>query len=108
MPGSNFNYNDPGVLTSTTLVNDLATQWFQEELLAVAPKLTVFRDIGDTPTVPEGEGKTYTAQRYERRPLPAGPLSEGITPDSTALVVNKVTAMLEQWGMVVALTTSPR
>ena len=104
MPGSQFNYNDPGLSTSTTLVNDLATQWFQEELLAVAEKLTVFQDIGDTPTVPEGEGKTYTAQRYERLALPAGPLSEGITPDATPLVVNKVTAMLEQWGMVVALT----
>ena len=104
MPGSTYNYNDPGLSTSTTLANDLAPLWLQDELLAVAEKLTVFQDIGDTPTMPDGEGKNYSAQRYERLPLPGAPLSEGITPDSTQLVVNKVQAMLEQWGMVVSLT----
>jgi N4-gp56 family major capsid protein len=104
MPGSTYNYSDPGLSTSTTLVNDLAPLWLQDELLAVAEKLTVFQDIGDTPTMPEGEGKTYSAQRYERLPLPGSPLTEGITPDSTPLVVNKVTAVLEQWGMVCSLT----
>ena len=104
MPGSTYNYSDPGLSTSTTLVNDLAPLWLQDELLAIAQKLTVFQDIGDTPNMPDGEGKTYSAQRYERLPLPGAPLTEGITPDSTALVVNKVTAILEQWGMVVSLT----
>ena len=104
MPGSTYNYADPGLSTSTTLANDLAPLWLQDELLAIAEKLTVFQDIGDTPTMPEGEGKNYSAQRYERLPLPGAPLTEGITPDSTQLVVNKVQAMLEQWGMVVALT----
>ena len=104
MPGSTYNYSDPGLSTSTTLVNDLAPLWLQDELLAIAQKLTVFADIGDQPNMPDGEGKTYSAQRYERLPLPGAPLSEGITPDSTALVVNKVTAVLEQWGMVVSLT----
>lgn len=104
MPGSTYNYSDPGLSTSTTLVNDLVPAWLQDELLAVAEKLTVFQDIGDTPTLPDGNGKTYTAQRYERLPLPGAPLAEGITPDSTSLVVNKVSAILEQWGMVVSLT----
>jgi N4-gp56 family major capsid protein len=104
MPGSTYNYNDPGLATSTSLANDLAPLWLQAELLAVAEKLTVFQDIGDTPTMPEGEGKTYSAQRYERLALPGAPLSEGVTPDATPLVVNKVTALLDQWGMVVALT----
>ncbi len=104
MPGSTYNYSDPGLSTSTTLVNDLAPLWLQDELLAIAEKLTVFQDIGDTPTMPEGEGKTYSAQRYERLPLPGAPLTEGITPDSTPLVVNKVTAVLEQWGMVCSLS----
>src|SRR5262244_253991 len=104
MPGSTYNYSDPGLSTSTTLANDLAPLWLQDELLAIAEKLTVFQDIGDLPNMPDGEGKNYSAQRYERLPLPGAPLSEGITPDSTALVVNKVTALLEQWGMVVSLT----
>lgn len=104
MPGSNYNYSDPGLSTTTTLAADLAPLWLQEELLAIAEKTAVFADIGETPTVPNGEGKTYSAQRYERLPLPVTPLSEGITPDATPLVVNMVQAMLEQWGMVVALT----
>jgi N4-gp56 family major capsid protein len=104
MPGSTYNYNDPGLSTSATLAADLAPLWLQEELLMIAEKTTVFGDIGEKPTMPEGEGKTYSAQRYERLPLPTVPLTEGITPDSTALVVTKVEAMLEQWGMVVALT----
>src|SRR5215475_7990830 len=104
MPGSTYSYSDPGLSTSTTLVNDLAPLWLQDELLAIAEKLTVFQDIGDTPNMPEGEGKTYSAQRYERLPLPGSPITEGITPDSTALVVNKVTAVLEQWGMVCSLS----
>jgi N4-gp56 family major capsid protein len=104
MPGTAYNYTDPGLSTSGTLANDLAPLWLQDELLAIAEKLTVFQDIGDTPTMPEGEGKNYSAQRYERLPLPGAPLTEGVTPDSTQLVVNKVQAMLEQWGMVVSLT----
>src|SRR5215813_2907165 len=104
MAGTTYSYTDPGLSTSTTLANDLAPLWLQDELLMVAEKLTVFQDIGDTPNMPEGEGKTYSAQRYERLPLPGSPLTEGITPDSTPLVVNKVTAVLEQWGMVCALT----
>jgi len=104
MPGSNYNYSDPGVSTTGTLAADLAPLWLQAELLAVAEKLTVFGDLGEAPTMPEGEGKTYSAQRYERLPLPLVPLTEGVTPDATPLVVNKVEAMLEQWGMVVALT----
>lgn len=104
MPGSNYNYNDPGLSTSTTLAADLAPLWLQAELLAIAEKLTVFGDLGEEPTMPEGEGKTYSAQRYERLQLPLVPLSEGITPDATPLVVSSVQATLEQWGMVVALT----
>jgi len=104
MPGSNYNYTDPGMSTTGTLAADLAPLWLQAELLAVAEKLTVFGDLGESPTMPEGEGKTYSAQRYERLPLPLVPLTEGVTPDATPLVVNKVEAMLEQWGMVVALT----
>ena len=104
MPGSNYNYTDPGTSTTGTLAADLAPLWLQAELLAIAEKLTVFGDLGEAPTMPEGEGKTYSAQRYERLPLPLVPLTEGVTPDATPLVVNAVSAMLEQWGMVVSLT----
>jgi N4-gp56 family major capsid protein len=105
MAGSTYNYSDPGLTTTSTgLAADLAPLWLREEVLAIAEKATVFVDLGDDVTMPEGEGKTFSAQRYERLALPAAPLTEGITPDSTPLVVTSVSGVLEQWGLVVSLT----
>jgi N4-gp56 family major capsid protein len=105
MAGSTYNYNDPGLsTTSGTLAADLAPLWLRDEVLAIAEKATVFADLGDDVPMPDGEGKTFSAQRYERLALPFAPLTEGITPDSTPLVVTSVTGVLEQWGLVVSLT----
>jgi N4-gp56 family major capsid protein len=90
--------------TTTGLAADLAPLWLRDELMQIAEKLTVFADLADDVAMPEGEGKTFSAQRYERLPLPNTPLTEGVTPDSTPLTVTAVSAMLEQWGMVVTLT----
>jgi N4-gp56 family major capsid protein len=105
MAGSTYNYSDPGLSTTTgSLAADLAPLWLRDEVLAIAEKATVFADLGDDVTMPEGEGKTFSAQRYERLALPTAPLTEGITPDSTPLVVTSVQGVLEQWGLVVSLT----
>lgn len=105
MAGSTYNYSDPGLSTSTgSLAADLAPLWLRDEVLAIAEKATVFADLGDDVTMPDGEGKTFSAQRYERLALPMAPLTEGITPDSTPLNVTSVSGVLEQWGLVVSLT----
>src|SRR5215831_2020888 len=105
MAGSAYSATDPGLSTSLTgLAPDLAPLWLRDELMQIAEKLTVFADLADDVAMPEGEGKTFSAQRYERLPLPNSPLTEGVTPDSTPLTVTAVSAMLEQWGMVVTLS----
>jgi N4-gp56 family major capsid protein len=105
MAGSTYNYSDPGLSTTTgSLAADLAPLWLRDEVLAIAEKATVFADLGDDVAMPEGEGKTFSAQRYERLALPTAPLTEGITPDSTPLNVTSVSGMLEQWGLVVSLS----
>ncbi|HSS55497.1 MAG TPA: N4-gp56 family major capsid protein [Gaiellales bacterium] len=105
MPGSAYNYNDPGLSTTTgSLAGDLAPLWLKDEVLAIAEKTTVFADLADDVSMPEAEGKTFSAQRYERLALPMAPLTEGVTPDSTPLNVTSVSGVLEQWGLVVSLT----
>ena len=105
MAGSIYTGNDPGITLSTgTLAPGIPPLWMRDEVLAIAEKATVFADLGDDVNMPEGEGKTFSAQRYERLALPAAPLTEGITPDSTPLVVTMVSGVLEQWGIVVTLT----
>jgi N4-gp56 family major capsid protein len=105
MAGSTYNYSDPGLsTTSGSLAADLAPLWLRDEVLAIAEKAAVFADLGDDVAMPDGEGKTFSAQRYERLALPSAPLTEGITPDSTPLNVTSVSGVLEQWGLVVSLT----
>ena len=105
MAGSVYTGSDPGLSSTLTgLAPDLAPLWLRDELSAIAEKQTVFADLADDVAMPEGEGKTFSAQRYERLPLPTTPLTEGITPNSTPLTVTSVQAMLEQWGMVVTLS----
>ena len=52
----------------------------------------------------ENSGVTVQAVRYGRLPLPTQPLSEGVTPTAVPLQLETVTAILEQWGLLVQLT----
>jgi N4-gp56 family major capsid protein len=105
MAGNVFNVADPGMSTSTgSLAGGIVPLWLRDEVLAIAEKATVFWDLGDDVPMPDGEGKTFGATRYERLALPSTPLTEGVTPDATPLVTTLVQGVLEQWGIVVSLT----
>lgn len=93
-----------GDTTAQTLAADVAPVWIRNELLAIAEKQTVFADLGDEIDMPEGEGTTVQASRYERLPLPTAPLSDGVTPSSVPLTVSTVLGVLDQWGLVVTVT----
>ncbi len=90
--------------TTATLVADLVPKLIKEKLLSIAEKQTVFYELGDKETLPEGEGKTIQFNRYERLPLPNAPLSEGVTPTETPLTLSSVQAVVDQWGATVNLT----
>lgn len=90
--------------SSATSAADLAPLWLRDELLSIQEKQTVFADMGMPIDMPEGEGKTMQANRYERLPLPTSELTEGTTPTATPLTQSTVQAILGQWGMLVSLT----
>ena len=90
--------------TTATLVADLVPKLIKEKLLSIAEKQTVFYELGDKETLPEGEGKTIQFNRYERLPLPNAPLTEGVSPVETPLTLSSVQAVVDQWGVLVSLT----
>ncbi len=52
----------------------------------------------------EGEGVTWTATRFNRLPLPAAPLTEGVPPVGEQLTTSQVTGVALQWGDKVMMT----
>lgn len=98
---------DP-VLTSAfstnPLTNAIIERYMHSKVLSVAMKETVFWRLGRKVTIPKGESKTISFQRFERLTPPNSPLTEGVTPAGKAMTVSKVTAVCEQWGDFVTLT----
>lgn len=46
----------------------------------------------------KGAGVTWTATRFNRLPLPASPLAEGVPPTGEQLNISQVTGVVLQWG----------
>lgn len=90
--------------SSATLAADLMPLWLRDELLDIGKKTTVFADLAQDIPMPEGEGKTIQANRFERIPLPMAPAVEGTTPTATPLTLSTVQAILDQWIVIVSLT----
>lgn len=90
--------------TTQSLAADIIPLLIKEKMLSISDKQTVFFEIGDRETLPEGNGKTVQFTRYERLTLPSVPLSESDTPTATPLTTSIVQAVVDQWGAVVALS----
>jgi N4-gp56 family major capsid protein len=93
-----------GETTSAALIADAVPVYIAERTLEIATKETVFDDLAEALELPEGNGKTIQATRYERLPLPSAPLVEGVTPNSTPLTNSVVQAVVDQWGVLCTLT----
>ena len=74
------------------------------ELLLIAKRSVVFQQLGEKAKMPEGEGKTFQFNRYNRLNLPQVPLTEGVPPSLTNLSLSTVQAVADQWGAYVALS----
>jgi N4-gp56 family major capsid protein len=90
--------------STNPLTDAIIERYMHSKVLSIAMKSTVFWKLGRMVTVPKGESKTITFQRFERLPTPRKPLSEGVTPTGKKLTVSKVPIILEQWGDFVTLT----
>lgn len=100
-------YHSPNVAfvtnSSGQYTNDIEN-FIQDEVLPLAQKRLVAFQLGDPLTLPKGRGVTYTGTRFNRIPLPYGPLSEGVQPAGQSLSISQVTATAQQWGDLIRLT----
>lgn len=72
--------------------------------LMLAKKSMVMYQIMDKVPFPKNEGRTFQYTRYERVPLPQSALSEGQSPSGSQMSISQVTAVMDQWGDVLAVT----
>src|SRR5438128_3181930 len=93
------------VLTSTAvLAADIVPVLIKERMLMLSERQMVLFGLAQKEQLPPGMGKTAQWTRYERLPLPTGPLGEGVTPNAIPLTTAIVQAIVDQWGSDVALT----
>ncbi len=78
--------------------------YIAKKTLPLARRQLVAYQFGDPLELPEGQGTTYTATRYNRLPLPYAPLSEGVPPIGETMTIQQVTAQAQQWGDKVTIT----
>jgi N4-gp56 family major capsid protein len=92
------------ITSHSTLSSDAAT-FIRDELLSIAEVNIVFGQHALMADLPQHNSKTCQFSRYPRLALPMTPVAtEGTTPDSVALAVETVQAVVDQWILVVALT----
>lgn len=98
MPG--LTNNSPA---AQTVANDIELH-IRDEVLRVAARVLVAYQFGQPLTIEKNTGTTYLATRYERLPLPFGPLSEGNAPGGQPITIAQVSATAQQWGDLVRVS----
>ena len=88
---------------STSFTADVEAYIANETLPLARRRLVAYR-FGDPLKLPKGRGVQYQAARWNRLPLPAYPLSEGVPPVGQSMSVTMVSATAVQWGDKVTIT----
>ena len=78
--------------------------YIAQSTLPLARRQLVVYQFGDPLELPKGRGVVYQAARWNRVPLPYGPLSEGVPPIGQSMTVTMVSATAVQWGDKITLT----
>jgi N4-gp56 family major capsid protein len=73
-------------------------RFLDKEVLPVAQRHLVVRQFASKIRIPEHMGMTYTATRYNRFTLPAGPIAEGVPPLGQSPTISQITGVVMQWG----------
>ena len=104
MANTTFATLAPGA--GATATTDDAVRYIRDELLSIAEKNVVFGQQALKVQLPQHNSKTIQFSRYPRLSLPTTPHTEGdASPTPQAMSVETVTAVVDQWVMVVQLTT---
>lgn len=75
-----------------------------KEVLPIATRYLVAYQFATKKKMEKGAGVTWTATRFNRLPLPAAPLSEGVPPVGENLTISQVTGVALQWGDKITMT----
>jgi N4-gp56 family major capsid protein len=102
MANTTFSTLAPGGGADVT--TDDAVRYIRDELLSIAEKNMVFAEHAMKVQLPQHNSKTIQFSRYPRLALPGTPAIEGETPTAQLLSVETVSAVVDQWIMVVQLT----
>jgi len=102
MANTTFSTLAPGGGADVT--TDDVVRYIRDELLSIAEKNMVFAEHAMKVQLPQHNSKTIQFSRYPRLALPRTPAVEGETPTAQLLSVETVSAVVDQWIMVVQLT----
>ena len=91
------------VNTSSNYQADIRRQ-LSQEVLPITQRYLVLRQFAPKKKMEKGAGVTWTATRFNRLPLAAAPLSEGVPPVGENLSISQVTGVALQWGDKITLT----
>lgn len=75
-----------------------------KKVLPITQATLVAYQFADKQKIEKGAGVTWTATRFNRLPLPQGPLSEGVPPIGETLQISQVTGVALQWGDKITLS----
>lgn len=96
--------SNANLVTFSSLPGASVNVHIAKEVLLIAKKAVIFQQLGEKARMPDGEGKTFQFNRYERLPLPLSPITEGVDPNSTPMTLTTVQAVNDQWGAYIVLT----
>jgi N4-gp56 family major capsid protein len=87
----------PTLGTSTTYQADVR-RYLDRNVLRLAQRHLVLRQWAQKIRIPQNEGLTYTATRFNYLVLPYAPLNEGVPPVGQTPTISQVTGVVMQWG----------
>ncbi len=90
--------------TTSTGVQPLYQPVLNRHLLMVSKPTMVHAQFGQKVEIPKGKGKTIAWDKLSPLPKAKMPLTEGITPEGTAINISRVTTTPEQYGAYVSTT----
>lgn len=93
-------------LTKTTSagIQPLYQPVLNRHLLMISKPVMIHHQFGQTIKIPKGKGKTVAWDKMSPLPKATVPLTEGITPEGTAINISRITAEPEQYGAYVSTT----
>lgn len=97
---NNMNLNT----TTSQGVQPLYQPVLNRHLLAVTKPNMIHAQFGQKVAIPKGKGKTIAWDKMSPLPKAKVPLTEGITPEGTAINISRVTAEPQQYGAYVSTT----